>query len=158
MKFTVVPGVPDVETEWNRLMRGLTEDTLDRADRAYAKKLAKAVRHLQDNPAHPGLKSHEIDALSARYGLKVYESYLENRTPGAARIFWVYGPARHYITVIGMEPHPEDAKRDAYARVQLSELPPIRQARAVDKAAQAESRSPRAGRKPPTRRSTKRGR
>ncbi len=134
MKFTVVPGVPDVEAEWNRLMHGLTKSTLNRADRAYARKFAKAVRHLQDNPAHPGLQSHEIDALSARYGLKVYESYPENKTPGAARIFWVYGPERHYITIIGMEPHPEDAKRDAYARVQLSQLPPTRHAPKVDKA------------------------
>lgn len=123
-------------------MHGLTENTLNRADRAYAKKFAKAVRHLQGNPAHPGLQSHEIDALSARYGIKVYESYLENKTPGAARIFWVYGPDRHYITIIGMEPHPEDAKRDAYARVQLSQLPPIELAPKVDSAAPAKLNKP----------------
>lgn len=103
-------------------MRGLADNTLTRPERAFAKKFAKAVQHLQNDPAHPGLQSHEIDALTARYGLKVFESYLENNTPGAARIFWVYGPRRHYITVIGLEPHPEDAKRQAYARVQLSQL------------------------------------
>jgi hypothetical protein len=113
-------------------MRGLTEDTLSRPDRTFAKKFAKAVRHLEDDPGHPGLQSHEIDALTRRYGLKVYESYLENNTPGAARIFWVYGPERHYITVIGLEPHPEDAKRGAYARVQLSQLPPLRAPLPVD--------------------------
>jgi hypothetical protein len=115
-----------VEAEWKRLMRGLADSTLTRLDRAFAKKFAKAVQHLQNDPAHPGLQSHEIDALTARYGLKVFESYLENNTPGAARIFWVYGPKRHYITVIGLEPHPEDAKRQAYARVQLSQLPALR--------------------------------
>ncbi len=43
-------------------------------------------------------------------------------TPSAGRIFWVYGPKRGYITVIGLEPHPRDSKR-GYARVLLSELP-----------------------------------
>jgi hypothetical protein len=144
-----------MQAEWSRLMHGLTENTLDRAERAHAKKFAKAVRHLQDNPAHPGLQSHEIDALSARYGLKVYESYLENRAPGAARIFWVYGPERHYITVIGIEPHPEDAKRDAYARIQLSQLPRIELASTADKAAQAGSENTVAGRESAPRRSRK---
>lgn len=114
-----------MEAEWTRWMRGLADNTLTRPDRAFAKKFARAVQHLQNDPAHPGLQSHEIGALTARYGLKVFESYLENNTPGAARIFWVYGPRRHYITVIGLEPHPEDAKRQAYARVQLSQLPPL---------------------------------
>ena len=29
------------------------------------------------------------------------------------------------ITIIGLEPHPEDKKNGAYARVALSELPPL---------------------------------
>ena len=124
-KFTVVAGVPGVEAEWKRLMRGLAENTLTRPERAFAKNFAKAVQNLQNDPGHPGLQSHEIDALTARYGRKVFESYLENNTPGAARIFWVYGPNRHYFTVIGLEPHPEEAKRHGYARVQLSQLPPL---------------------------------
>jgi len=106
-------------------MRGLAENTLPRPERAFAKKFAKAIQNLGNDPAHPGLQSHEIDALTARYGLKVFESYLENNTPGAARIFWVYGPRRHFITVIGLEPHPEDTKRVGHARVQLSQLPPM---------------------------------
>lgn len=127
MKFTVVPGVPEIEAEWKRLMRGLADNTLTRPERVFAKKFAKAVQHLQDNPAHPGLQSHDIEALTARYGQTVYESYLENNTPAAARIFWVYGPSRHYITIIGLEPHPEDAKHSGYARVELSHLPALLQ-------------------------------
>ena len=144
-----------MEAEWNRLMRGLTENTLDRAERAYAKKFAKAVRHLQENPGHPGLQSHEITALSARYGLKVYESYLENKTPGAARIFWVYAPERHYITIIGMEPHPEDTKRDAYERIQLSQLPQMKLASAEETTSDTRTTKPGAGRKSAARRSGK---
>ena len=122
-KFTVVAGVPEMDKEWKRLLGGLKRGTLSAAERSIAKKLARAVQHLQENPFHPGLQSHEIDALSARYGQKVFESYLENKTPSAGRIFWVYGPQRGFITLIGMEPHPEDSKR-GYARVLLSSLPP----------------------------------
>ena len=112
-----------MQAEWTRLVEGLKSGTLTAADRNLAKKLARAVQHLQENPFHPGLQSHEIDALSARYGHNVFESYLENNTPAAGRIFWVYGPRRHFITLIGMEPHPQDSKR-GYARVLLSALPP----------------------------------
>ncbi len=113
-----------MDAEWNRLVGGLKEGTLTKAERALARKLARAVAHLQENPFHPGLQSHEIVALSARYGQKVFGSYLENNTPGAGRIFWVYGPRRRYITLIGLEPHPEDSKR-GYARILLSDLPPL---------------------------------
>lgn len=120
--FTVVAGVPEMAVEWNRLVSGLKNGTLSGAERSIAKKLARAVQHLQTNPFHPGLQSHEIAALTARYGQKVFESYLENNTPAAGRIFWVYRP--RYITLIGLEPHPEDSKR-GYARLPLSSLPPI---------------------------------
>ena len=123
-KFTVVPGIPEMRAEWNRLVNGLKKGQLDAAERKMATKLAQAVLHLQENPFHPGLQSHEITPLSARYGQKVFESYLENNTPSAGRIFWVYGPRRGFITLIGLEPHPQDSKR-GYARVLLSALPPL---------------------------------
>jgi len=116
-----------MDAEWTRLMRGLADNTLSPLDRMLARKLAKAVQYLSQNPAHPGLHSHEIAALAERYRVKVFQSYLENNAPSAGRIFWVYGPLRHFITVIGLEPHPEDAKRGAYDRVQLSDLPPLRE-------------------------------
>jgi hypothetical protein len=113
-----------MRTEWNRLVDGSRSGTLSGDERKLAKKLARAVQHLQENPFHPGLQSHEISALTERYGQKVFESYLENNTPAAGRIFWVYGPKPQYITLIGMEPHPKDSKR-GHARVLLSNLPPI---------------------------------
>jgi hypothetical protein len=124
MTFEVLPGVPHVEGTWRYLMHGLERGSLTAPERAFAKKLAKAIKHLTENPFHPGLHSHEIAALSDRYGQKVFESYLENNTPGAGRLFWVYGPGRAQITLIGLEPHPDD-KRSAYDRVQLSALPSI---------------------------------
>ena len=44
---------------------------------------------------------------------------MENNKPAAERIFWVYEPGREDITVIGLEPHPND-KKDAYNKITLS--------------------------------------
>ena len=54
--------------------------------------------------------------------MKVWQSYLENKNSDAMRMFWVYGPGQREITVIGLEPHPEDKKKGAYDRIKLSEL------------------------------------
>ena len=43
------------------------------------------------------------------------------QTPSAGRIFWVYGPGQSEITVIGLEPHPND-KRNVYNRITLSSM------------------------------------
>ena len=74
------------------------------------------------DPHYASLNSHEIEPLSKRYGMKVWESYLENKKSGARRMFWVYGPDKMEITIIGLEPHPEDAKNGAYDRINLSDL------------------------------------
>ena len=60
---------------------------------------------------YPSLQTHEIEPLSRRYGMKVWQSYLENKTSGAMRMYWVYGPDQKDITIIGLEPHPEDKKK-----------------------------------------------
>ena len=54
--------------------------------------------------------------------MKVWQLYLENKTSGARRMYWVYGPGQQEITIIGLEPHPEDAKNGAYDRIKLSDL------------------------------------
>jgi hypothetical protein len=109
---------------WNTLVEGRRTGTLSSDDSELAEKFGKALGLLRDNPFHPGLASHEIDALSSRYGCKVFQSYLENANPLARRMFWVYGPGRAEITIIGLEPHPEDEKTSAYDRVPLDRLPP----------------------------------
>jgi len=55
--------------------------------------------------------------------MKVWQSYLENKNSRAARIYWVCGPDQKDITIIGLEPHPEDKKSNGYQKVLLSELP-----------------------------------
>ncbi|MFY7997604.1 MAG: hypothetical protein ACOVSW_03270, partial [Candidatus Kapaibacteriota bacterium] len=83
-----------------------------------------ALSLLAQNPRHNSLQSHEIEVLSRRVGYKVWQSYLENNTPSAGRIFWGYGPEQREITIVGVEPHPEDAKESGYEKVRLSAFPP----------------------------------
>ena len=112
-----------MDDHWNDISRRSDANQLNAEEKRYFKKLVKTLGYLSANPRHPGLESHEIVDLSRRYGLRVWQSYLENKTPSAGRIFWVYGPDRGEITVIGIEPHPEDKKRGAYDRIPLSGLP-----------------------------------
>ena len=72
------------------------------------KQVAKALNRLRQDPKHPGLQTHEYSSLEHPFapGEKVLEAYAQNRTPGAYRIFWCYGPARGEITIIAITPHP----------------------------------------------------
>ena len=76
--------------------------------------------HLSNNPGYPGLQSHVIDVLTSRYGTKVWCSYLQNNTSAAGRIFWSYGPDKGDITILAIEPHPNDSKSSAYKKITLS--------------------------------------
>jgi hypothetical protein len=57
---------------------------------------------------HPGLHSHPFSSLHNPLNPeeKVFESYAQNRTPGAYRVFWCYGPKQGQITLIAITPHP----------------------------------------------------
>ena len=121
--YAIRMGVPEMEQYWTDLSTRSDDGQLNREEQRQFKQLVKALQFLSANPRHPGLQSHEIDDLSRRYGIKVWQSYLENHTPAAGRLFWVYGPARGEITIIGIEPHPEDKKSGAYDRISLSGFP-----------------------------------
>lgn len=118
--FKIRLGVPEMEALWADLSGKAKSGTLSKDEEKLYKKIGKAMALLANDPRHPGLHSHDIDALTRRYGMKVMQSYLENKTSGAGRIYWVYGPESGEITVIGIEPHPEDKKKDGYAKVRLS--------------------------------------
>lgn len=121
--YKIYFGVPEMEKVWENLKSRKKTGQLSRNEEKLFKLLVKAIQFLSSNPKHPGLSSHEIEALTKRYGMKVFQSYLQNKTPSAGRIFWVYGPDIKEITIIGLEPHPEDKKRGAYNRIKLSDLP-----------------------------------
>jgi len=60
---------------------------LGKDEEKFFKKLVKALGYLSANPRHNSLSSHEISDLSRKYGLKLFQSYLENNTSGAGRVF-----------------------------------------------------------------------
>ncbi len=80
------------------------------ADASYAtkhKKVLGCLGKLETNPRHPGLQSHKYSSLAGLNGEEVWESYVENQTPGAWRVWWHYGPGRGVITVVIIGPHPD---------------------------------------------------
>jgi hypothetical protein len=125
MPFRIRMGIPDMADTWTDLSARKLKGMLDHDEEKFFKKLVKTLAFLGDNPRHPGLRTHEIGALSDRYGFKVFEAYLENNTPAAGRVFWAYGPDKGDITILAVEPHPDD-KRGSYSRIKLSALPPVR--------------------------------
>jgi hypothetical protein len=122
MAFKIRMGLPEMEALWKDLSTRKLQAKLDRDEEKFFKKLVKTLGYLEQNPRHNSLASHEIDDLTRKYGFKVFQSYLENATPAAGRLFWAYGPDKGDITVLAVEPHPEDQKRGAYQRIKLSTL------------------------------------
>ena|ERR1035438_3680052 len=72
------------------------------------KQVHKCIELLEQNPRHPGLHTHEYDSIRHPYSPKekVFEAYAQNKTPGAYRVFWCYGPNSKEITIIAITPHP----------------------------------------------------
>ena len=122
MTYTIRMGIPEMAELWNKLQTSYRDGTINNKDAELYKKWGSALKKMAMDPFYPSLKSHEIEPLSKRYGMKVWQSYLENKKSGARRMFWVYGPDKSDITIIGLEPHPEDDKNGAYDRVTLSDL------------------------------------
>lgn len=71
------------------------------------KKVRKTLALLQQNPQYPGLQSHKYESVTASDGSAVWESYVENQTPGAWRVFWQYGPGNGVLTIVTIGPHPD---------------------------------------------------
>jgi len=126
MAFRIRMGVPEMEALWNDLSTRKQMGDLDKDEEKFFKKWVKALGYLSVDPRHNSLASHEIEDLSRKHGFKIFQSYLENKTPSAGRMFWAYGPDKGDITILAVEPHPEDDKRGAYERVKLAAVPPTR--------------------------------
>ena len=77
-------------------------------DEGLFKQVAKTVSLLSQNPRHPGLNTHEYDSIENPHDRKkkVFEAYAQNRTPGAYRVFWCYGPDAKELTIVAITPHP----------------------------------------------------
>jgi hypothetical protein len=76
------------------------------ADPKKYKKVLKTLGLMQVNLRHPGLNTHKYDSLKGPNDAEVFEAYVENRTPGAYRVFWCYGPEQDELTILAITPHP----------------------------------------------------
>jgi len=79
------------------------------------KQVRKTLGYLETNLRAKSLQTHEFESLTRRYGKKVFEAYVQQKTPGAYRTFWHYGPDEidkngeriAIITIVAITPHPE---------------------------------------------------
>lgn len=78
----------------------------DKSKKAQFKAVGKVILYMQTNLRHPSLNTHKSDEIDSIYGSEVFESYAQNNTPGAYRVFWEYGPERGVITILAIIPHP----------------------------------------------------
>jgi hypothetical protein len=70
------------------------------------KAVLKTLALMEHNLRHPSLNTHEFKSLKGPGGQKVFEAYAQQKTPGAYRIFWYYGPQDDQITIVTIVPHP----------------------------------------------------
>ena len=78
-----------------------------RDDPVKYQKILKTVRLLRDyGPSYPSLQTHKYQSLTGPRSEPVWEVYVENRVPGAWRLWWVYGPDEDTITLVMVGPHP----------------------------------------------------
>lgn len=76
------------------------------------KQVRKTLGLLETNIRHPSLNTHPYASLHGPNGEQIFEAYAQNRTPGAYRIFFYYGPDRvgkkrtPVLTIVAITPHP----------------------------------------------------
>lgn len=117
--YAIHLGIPEMKEFWESLRTKVKDGEATKVEQSLYQKFGKTMKLLSINPRHTGLHTHDIESLTKRYGMKVWESYLENNKPAAGRVFWVYAPNQNDITIIGLEPHP-NTKKDSYKKITLS--------------------------------------
>ena len=83
------------------------------ATRGLLQQVRKTLGLLESNLRHPSLETHEFHSLQGVNGETVFVAYVQNRTPGAFRVFFHYGPDRTdrgrriaVLTIIAITAHP----------------------------------------------------
>ena len=120
--FNIRMGIPEMKEFWDDLEKKIKNNVASKKEITLFKKLVSCFKKLALDSKYLSLCTHDIEVLTKRYGIKVWQSYLENNKPAAGRVFWVYGPNKSDITIIGLEPHPND-KKNAYQKITLSSKP-----------------------------------
>ncbi|MBM3680259.1 MAG: hypothetical protein FJW81_02865 [Actinobacteria bacterium] len=72
------------------------------------RQVAKGLRLRHENPRHPSLQTQAFHSREHPFdpAAMVFEAFAQNRTPGAHRVFWCYGPEAGMITILAITPHP----------------------------------------------------
>ena len=89
--------------EANKEMAELKNDP---AKSTIAKAVIKSLKYMAIDLKHPSLNTHKYAAIKGPHGEEEFESYAQNNTPGAYRIFWHYGEQKKQITILKIIPHP----------------------------------------------------
>ncbi len=83
------------------------------AKSALYRQVLKTLGLLELNPRHPGLQTHQYESIAGAGGERIWEAYAQNRTPGAYRVFFHYGPDLvsgkkrvPVLTIVAITPHP----------------------------------------------------
>jgi hypothetical protein len=95
--------------------RQLTVIENDPSLKSVQRQVRKTLGYLETNLRSKSLQTHEYQSLTRRYGIKVFEAYVQQKTPAAYRVFWHYGPDETstggtripIITIIAITPHPD---------------------------------------------------
>ena len=119
-EYSIRYGYPTVDKIMTYLENRYKTNQLSEGEKKLLQRYVKCFNFLRSNPRHNSLKTHEINTLSKKFGIKIFESYLANNSPAAGRVFWRYGPNNKEITICGIEPHPE---KHEYSKVRLDISP-----------------------------------
>ena len=83
----------------------LQELKLDKSKKGLVKQIEKVLGFMEENLKHPSLHTHKFSELSCKLG-NVFETYAQNNTAGAYRVFWAYGPNKNELYILDITPHP----------------------------------------------------
>ena len=83
-------------------------EELDQSDPNRAARVRNTFAKMQADIKSRGLSTHEYTSVTGPNGEKIFEAYVENKTPNAYRVIWYYGPSKGDITVLTVIPHPKD--------------------------------------------------
>lgn len=97
MRFKILFSL-ESEEQYNDLCKNSSKEKQRKA-------VQKALSYLAVNPKHPSLNTHKFQSFKTYEDDEIFEAYAENKTPGAYRIFWHYGPEKGEITVVAITPH-----------------------------------------------------
>ena len=82
MNFNIRMGIPEMQELWLDLQEKYRSGNIKKKEEQLYKKWGKALKLLSADPGYPSLQTHEIEPLSRRYGMKVWQSLIHEECTG----------------------------------------------------------------------------